>query len=109
MRRPSADHFGLPAKPPVWVSCRNLLPSALITYRFVDCKNSKPPWVEPLAPDILPECVSRAEVNAIHLPSGDQLGRKLDGWLVRLRYLCVARSSNQISAIPLPRVETKAR
>ena len=69
----------------------------------VDCSNSH--W-----PGYTPALASRSELNAIHWPSGDQLGLKSPArLLVKFLYFFVVKSNSQMFAFPDARVETKAR
>src|SRR6185295_10288267 len=68
-RRPSAVHLGLPQKLPCSVIRFRPEPSGRITYTSAICKCSHRPCANGI---VLP----RVDENAIHLLSGDHVGRK---------------------------------
>src|SRR5216684_2842699 len=101
-RAPSADHFGVPAKPPTGVRRSRPLPSGLTMYTVVGWTSSQRPGTASSGP-------SRPDEKAIHRPSGDQLGRKSPpDDLVSCRDAWVATSSSHTCATPPPREETNA-
>jgi len=72
MRRRRQTISGIPAKPLVWVVAAICAVCADQHRGSLNCKNSKPPWVDPSTRYPAGVRVTIG-VNAIHLPSGDQL------------------------------------